>query len=132
MRYAGILDLSTWSVGDVMPGAIDEHIGIETDYRTVIDAAGTVVAINQRLAHALGRPADQIIGQYFWDYVDASSLASSLEVLDDVSVRNIDRSQFVNCLRSALGEALWIVWRVDRIRADGLIYCRGEPSPAPA
>lgn len=115
-----------------MSREIEEHIASESDFRTVVDAAGFVVALNLRLAQALGQPPAEIVGHYFWDYVDASTLAASLEVLDDVSIRNIDRPHFVNCLRSQNGEPIWIEWQVKRIRSDGMIFCRGVPASAPS
>ncbi len=114
-----------------MPREIEDFIASQGGLRAVVDAAGFVVALNLPLAKALGHPAREIVGRYFWDYVDATTLAASLEVLDDVSIRNIDRTHFVNCLRSSDGQALWIEWQVSRIRSDGMIFCRGEPVAEP-
>lgn len=112
--------------------SVDSFMQRQDLCRVVFSTAGNIVAVTDAFTQEMGRPAEDLVGRPFWDFIDLDSLDQTMVVLDRLGLhRGVDG--FVNCYRNAAGERVWLDWTCPGAGPDGLLYASASvlgPPPA--
>ncbi len=116
---------------DPLPTRAIDFLAQEDRIRAIFDVGGKLLGANPPYFDAMHRRAEDIIGTYFWDFMNPHTLEASLRALDHVSMSGSVHG-VVNCWRRGDGGLVWLKWDCEQAGTDGLLYATAEPIEAPA
>lgn len=117
--------------GEPLPPKATDFLAKDGRIRAIFDIGGKLLAASPLYFQAMRRDAEQLIGSYFWDFMNPHSLEASLKVLDHVSI-NGSVHGLINCWRRGDGGLVWLKWDCEQAGTDGLLYATAERIDPPA
>jgi PAS domain S-box-containing protein len=94
------------------------------DLLCVLDRSGKFYRVNQRFSEILGKPAEELIGTSFFDWVDEGYVEISLTAFQNLQTNDVSR--FENVVVDLNGKKFWLEWSLSLNTQDGIVYAAGK------
>ena len=94
------------------------------DLLCVLDRSGKFYRVNQRFSEILGKPAEELIGTSFFDWVDEGYVEISLTAFQNLQTNDVSR--FENVVVDLNGKKFWLEWSLSLNTHDGIVYAAGK------
>jgi PAS domain S-box-containing protein len=94
------------------------------DLLCILDRSGKFYRVNQRFSEILGKPAEDLVGTSFFDWVDEGYVEISLTAFQNLQTKEVSR--FENVVVDLNGKKFWLEWSLSLNTQDGIVYAAGK------
>ncbi len=94
------------------------------DLLCILDRSGKFYRVNQRFSEILGKPAEDLVGTSFFDWVDEGYVEISLTAFQNLQTNDVSR--FENVVVDLNGKKFWLEWSLSLNTQDGIVYAAGK------